>query len=97
MHEFDEGYFLSFPEVTVRRVSYAASFGLDTVKDTLEPELTRRLRGISQFACREHSGQQLIRKLTGKDARMVLVRYFCWTLTVGSVSQNRLNKNRPIF
>lgn len=72
LHQFDEGYFLSFPEVNARCVSYAASFGQDTVNESLAPELTRRLSGISRFACREYSGQQLIRRLTGKEACMVL-------------------------
>ncbi|MGM9680281.1 MAG: polysaccharide pyruvyl transferase family protein [Eubacteriales bacterium] len=72
LHDFDEAYFLSFPEVTAHRVSYAASFGQDIVEERFEAELKRRLSGFTDFACREYSGKQLIKKLTGADAEMVL-------------------------
>ena len=72
LHDFDEAYFLSFPDVTARRVSYAASFGQDRIDETVKPELTRRLSGFSDFACREYSGQKLIAELTGKQAPLVL-------------------------
>ena len=71
-HGFDEGYFLSFPQITTNRISYAASFGVDTIRDEIKPELSRRLAGFSSFASRERSGQQFIRELTGKEATMVL-------------------------
>lgn len=72
LHDFDEAYFLSFPEIATRRVSYAASFGQDMIDTDVKPELSRRLAGFSDFACREYSGQRLIRELTGKEAPIVL-------------------------
>ncbi len=72
IHDFDEGYFLSFPEVKTKRVSYAASFGQDVVDEKVIPELKRRLSGITDFACREYTAQKLVKELTGKDAEMVL-------------------------
>lgn len=72
IHDFDEGYFLSFPEVACRRVSYGASFGQDTVPAAVKPELQRRLAGFSDVAFREHSGQRLMEELTGRTAPLVL-------------------------
>lgn len=72
IHDFDEGYFLSFPEVACRRVSYAASFGQDQVSEAVRPELSRRLEGFSHVAFREHSGQRLMLELTGRDTPLVL-------------------------
>ena len=72
LHDFDEAYFLSFPEVTVPKVSYAASFGQDTIPERIMPELKSRLAGFSNFACREYSAQKIIRELCGKDSALVL-------------------------
>lgn len=72
IHDFDEGYFLSFPEVKTRRVSYAASFGQDNIDEKFIPELKRRLAVFTDFACREHTAQKLVKELTEQDAEMVL-------------------------
>lgn len=72
LHGFDEGYFLSFPEVTCRRVSYAASFGQDQVAQEIRPEMKRRLEGFAAVAFREHSAQRLMGELTGTEAPLVL-------------------------
>lgn len=72
LHDFDEGYFLSFPGVCVHKLSYAASFGQDQIGESVKPELRRRLEGFSAFACRERSAQELIRELTGRCSEFVL-------------------------
>ena len=72
LHGFDEGYFLSFPEVTCRRVSYAASFGQDHVAEDVKPEMKRRLELFEAVAFREHSAQRLMQELTGVSAPLVL-------------------------
>lgn len=72
IHDFDEAYFLSFPQVKTKKVSYAASFGQDHIADGIKNELMRRLVGFSSFACREHSALQLIRELTNRNADFVL-------------------------
>lgn len=72
LHEFDEAYFLSFPEVSTARASYGASFGQDRVPPELEPELRRRLSGFSAFGARENSGKALLERLTGAQAELVL-------------------------
>lgn len=72
LHQFDEAYFLSFPEIRTRRASYAASFGQDEIEASVLPEMRRRLSTISDFACREYTGKKLVEELTGKAATMVL-------------------------
>lgn len=72
LHDFDESYFLSYPEIEVPRVSYAASFGQDTISQSLQEELKRRLSGFSAFACREYTAKKVVEQLTGRKAQMVL-------------------------
>ncbi|MBQ7122254.1 MAG: Coenzyme F420 hydrogenase/dehydrogenase, beta subunit C-terminal domain [Clostridia bacterium] len=72
LHGFDEAYFLSFPNVKTRRISYAASFGQDIIDDKHMAEIKRRLAGFSDFACREKSAEKIISELTGKEPYPVL-------------------------
>lgn len=72
LHKFDEAYFLSFPEIRARKVSYAASFGQDKIDASVLPEMRRRLSYISDFACREYTGKKLVEELTDRAATMVL-------------------------
>lgn len=72
MHGFDEAYFLSFDDVSTKLVSYAASFGQDRIDERIKPEIQRRLKKFSSFACREHSAVQLIQELTGNASHFVM-------------------------
>lgn len=54
-----------------KKVSYAASFGVDDVP--AEDERTRNLlNDISRISVREETGQHIVRKLTGREASLVL-------------------------
>lgn len=72
LHHFDEAYFLSYPEIKARRMSYAASFGQDSLDDDSKREIARRISVIERFGCREYTAQKVIRELTGQDPVMVL-------------------------
>lgn len=72
LHHFDEAYFLSYPEIKARRMSYAASFGQDSLDENSKTEIARRISTIERFGCREYTAQKVIKELTGQDAAMVL-------------------------
>lgn len=72
LHHFDEAYFLSYPEITVKRMAYAASFGQDSLDDDSKKEIARRIARIERFGCREFSAKKIVEELSGRDAEMVL-------------------------
>ncbi len=95
LHEFDEAYFLSFPEVDVRKVSYAASFGQDVIEDKYKAELKRRLAGFTDFASRENVGKTIIEELTDKQAEMVLDPVFLIDTDEWKKIAKPLNRKKP--
>ena len=72
LHHFDEAYFLSYPEITVKRMAYAASFGQDSLDDDSKKEIARRIARIERFGCREFSAKKIVEELSGRDAEIVL-------------------------
>lgn len=63
-------FFLRFaPEH--KRVCYAPSFGFDSVPEKYRDTYAEGLRGFPELCCRETSGCELIRQLTGKEAELV--------------------------
>ena len=69
--ESDVRYFLPFaaPE---KRVSYAASFGMDELPDHLKGWYAGRLAGFQAISVREERGRELVRELTGRDCAVCL-------------------------
>lgn len=65
-----EYFFLRFaPEH--KRICYAPSFGFDQVPDKYRQSYTDGLNGFPALCCRERSGCELIRELTGRDSELV--------------------------
>ena len=69
--EADARYFLPFatPE---KRVSYAASFGMDKIPDNLRDWYAERLAGFRAISVREERGRELVQELTGRDCTVCL-------------------------
>lgn len=72
LHQFDEAYFLSYPKIKTKRMSYAASFGQDSLNDDCKKEISRRIAAIERFGCREYSAKKLVEELSGREAFLVL-------------------------
>lgn len=72
LHEFDEAYFLSYDEIKVPRISYAASFGQDRIEDKYKDVLINRLKGYHAFGCRENSARKLLLDLLNRESVLVL-------------------------
>ncbi|RRN53993.1 polysaccharide pyruvyl transferase family protein [Pseudoxanthomonas sp. SGNA-20] len=69
---FDPAYFLEFAkDARVRRISYAASFGRDTLGADQITALGPLLRPLSSISVRELSGVDIVRQASGRDAACV--------------------------
>ena len=64
-------FWLDFGEDRVRRVAYAASYGVDKCPQGLQKELSRRLYRFDALSVREESGVSICRA-SGKEATHVL-------------------------
>jgi len=63
-------FFLRFADAG-KRVCYAPSFGFDSVPEKYRDAYAEGLRGFPELCCRERSGCELIRELTGREAQLV--------------------------
>lgn len=67
-----EPYFLSFAPPKAKRVSYAASFGVNKIDEGLQSRYAKLLSGYDRIGVREAEGCELVRQLCGKEAAWVL-------------------------
>ena len=63
-------FFLKFAERR-KRICYAPSFGLDKVPEVDEEKYREGLMGFDRLSCRESSGCELIRRMTGREAELM--------------------------
>lgn len=70
---YDSKYFLDFVEDPGKMVAYAPSIGLPEIEnDTIRKRMTQNIARFKHLSIREKQGAELIKKLTGKDAKVVL-------------------------
>ena len=69
--EANERYFLPFA-LPDKRISYAASFGMDEIPKELKEWYTERLSRFRSISVREERGRELVRELTGRDCAVCL-------------------------
>ena len=62
---------LNFVPDDIKKISYASSFGVSYVEKAQEDKARRFLSRINYLSVREQSGQEIIKKLTGRDAELV--------------------------
>ena len=92
----DTTFLLDFVADKTKTISYSSSFGVIDIPDCLKTEYSTCLKSISHLATREVSGVALIKKLTGRDAKLVLDPVFLlprnsWLELIGH--SNDLKKN----
>lgn len=63
---------LSFVPDNIKKISYAASFGLSNLPLTVKGKAARELKRFDCFAAREIRGAEIYKELTGKDAPVVV-------------------------
>ena len=76
----DPAFYLQFGDKTVRRISYAASFGLPYLTDGMDYLVRTYLSGIDAISVRELSGVKILDKL-GLHGRLVVDPVFLLTKT----------------
>ena len=67
----DLGYYLDFGSKRVKRISYAASFGISKIKEGLEDFVVTELRNFDRISVREKTGLNILNKL-GLDGTLVV-------------------------
>lgn len=55
-----------------KRLSYAASFGITSIPEKFIPRVRNGLMGMKSILVREHAGIEIVKKLTGRKAHVVL-------------------------
>lgn len=65
-------YFLAFEPDADNKIAYAPSFGTDGIASRYEKKIGHYIETIGYLSVREKSGQELIKKLTGKDAQRLI-------------------------
>lgn len=68
----DPSFFLDFVKSPKKKLSYAASFGFESVPNDLKIEYKELLKDFSSYNMREASGVELIDSLLNKSANLVL-------------------------
>lgn len=70
---YDSKYFLDFVENTDKMVAYAPSIGSTKIDDQIIRErMSQHISRFKHLAVREQQGADLIKELTGQDAKVVL-------------------------
>lgn len=65
-------YFLAFETDMDKKIAYAPSFGTESVAFWYAKRIGQYIEKIGYLSVRERSGQELIKKLTGKDAQRLI-------------------------
>lgn len=68
----DSAYFLSFVEDSIKKTSYAASFGVSGLSDEVAKVIAEYLDSFSKIYVRENRGADLVNAMIGKDVPIVL-------------------------
>ncbi len=64
-------YTLNFVPEYINKISYATSFGLNSVRKNQKEAVTNFLNRIQHLSTREESGADIIKSLTGREAKVV--------------------------
>lgn len=65
-------YFLTFAPKDAKKVSYASSFGVTYIPETLRNTYREWINNINNLSVREDAGCSIIKELTGRDSEVVL-------------------------
>ncbi|MBQ8617798.1 MAG: polysaccharide pyruvyl transferase family protein [Clostridia bacterium] len=70
--DYDMSYFLDFCGEERARISYAPSFGVKSLPESMQNGVQNELKMFDHLSVREKEGQQIIRELIGKEVPLVL-------------------------
>lgn len=91
-------FYLEFVQGKGKRISYAASFGVTEIPEEFREETAAGIRYIEYLSVRERTGQEIVRALTGREAKLVVDPVFLldkseWDRIAG----DRIEKRPYIF
>ncbi|QNU66605.1 polysaccharide pyruvyl transferase family protein [Ruminiclostridium herbifermentans] len=70
---YNSKYFLDFVNNDWKKVSYAPSMGVSSINDDdIKENMRKQLKSFKYISVREKEGREIIRSLTGQDAKVVL-------------------------
>lgn len=70
---YDDKFYLSFVKDANKRIAYAPSMGQSEIVDPrVKQGMAEQLKGIAHLSIREERGAEIIRELTGREAKVVL-------------------------
>ena len=72
MQFINEPYFLTFANESCKRISYASSFGIESISDNVKSNYRKWLSKYSYISTREESGSRIVGDLLGKKSKVVL-------------------------
>lgn len=76
----DSAYFLDFAvRAGKATASYAASIGLPDIQERDRPMMASLIDGVERLSVREHRAAEIVKKLTGRDAKVVVDPVFLQT------------------
>lgn len=67
----DDTYCLTFVQKGKKKISYAASFGVDFIDDDRKDFYKRELKSFTNISVREKSGVEIVKELIGVDATLL--------------------------
>lgn len=70
--DFDKNYFLDFMKDTLKKNSYAASFGISTIPPEHAQEYKTLLKDFNHISVREIQGKKIIKDLINREAELAL-------------------------
>lgn len=92
-------YTLSFVPDEINKIAYATSFGVSKIAEGQEERVSKFLGRINYLSAREETGQNIIKKYTGRDAQLVCDPALLLTATEWDkdVAKDRIIKEKYIF
>lgn len=81
-----EPYFLTFAPDEIKKISYAASFGVSGMPPALRNKYAKWLTSMNHISVRENQGARIVRDISGREATVVLDP----TLLIDSTEWNTL-------
>jgi len=76
---FDKAYFLDFVDKPLKKISYAASFGVDSIPESLKGEYKGLLSTFNNISVREGQGAKIVKDILNEDVPVVLDPTFLLT------------------
>ena len=94
-YNFNPAYFLNFVSDPRYKIAYAPSFGVDVMSQYSTKQIAKELRSFSWLSVREEKGAELIKELTGQEAKVVADPTMLLPLSSWDRIQTTLMQQKP--